>query len=147
VTARVARALGSITLAAVLLAACGTVSPTTAMKNWTASSNLRANAAQLVLDARHALATLDQPRSTVAQLHTVCAVLNLETLQANSALPTPDAQTTSLLAGAYNDLGAGANACYRSAASEARRQTARTYLRRAGALLSEALARVATLGA
>ena len=131
--------------ASLALSACGSQSAGTALTNWAKSSNLSSNAAQLVSDARHALSALGDPRTTAAQLHTVCAVLDLETLQANAALPTPDAQTTALLSAAYTDLGDGANECYLAAHSTAKRVRASAYLRRAGAELSEAQARVSAL--
>ena len=133
--------------ASLVLAACGSVSASTAMANWTKSSNLTSNSAQLALDARHVLIALSDVHSTAAQLHTVCAVLDLETLQANSALPTPDTQTTSLLSAAYTDLGDGANECYAAAGSALKRAKAAAFLHRAGAELSEAQARVTALGA
>ena len=129
------------------LSACGSVSASTALSTWAANSNLSSNSAQLVLDARHALSALGDTRSTAAELHTVCAVLDLETLQANAALPAPDAQTTSLLSAAYTDLGDGANVCYQAAHSSSKRRRAIDYLRRAGAELAEAQARVSALRA
>ena len=145
---RLASALGGLVVAAssLALSACGTVSASTALSTWAQNSNLSSNSAQLVLDARHALSALGDTRSTAAELHTVCAVLDLETLQANAALPAPDAQTTSLLSAAYTDLGDGANVCYRAAHSSSKRRRAIDYLRRAGAELAEAQARVGTLG-
>lgn len=133
--------------ASLALSACGTQSAGTALTKWATSSNLATNATQLVSDARHALAALSDPRTTATQLHTVCAVLDLETLQANAALPTPDAQTTALLSAAYTDLGDGANECYQAAHSTSKRARASAYLRRAGAELSEAQARVSALRA
>lgn len=131
--------------ASLALAACGSVSAGTALTEWAKSSNLTINSAQLVLDARKVLVELDDAHSSAAQLHTVCAVLDLEALQANAALPTPDDQTTTLLSGAYTNLGDGANVCYHAAASPARRDRAAAFLRRAGAQLSEAQARVSAL--
>ena len=144
---RLARALGAVLVvgSSLALSACGSVSASTALSTWAANSNLSSNSAQLVRDARHALSALGDARSTAAQLHTVCAVLDLETLQANAALPTPDAQTTSLLSAAYTDLGDGANVCYQAAHSSSKRRRAIAYLRRAGAELAEAQARVGTL--
>jgi hypothetical protein len=135
-------ALASASLA---LAACGSVSAGAALKSWSTSSNLTTNSAQLVLDARHVLSALDDVHSTPAQLHTVCAVLDLETLQANSALPAPDNQTTTLLSAAYTDLGDGANECYIAGASPLKRAKAAAFLKRGGAELSEAQARVTAL--
>lgn len=133
--------------ASLALAACGSVSASTALANWVKSSNLTSNSAQLTLDARHVLSALSDVRSTSAQLHTVCAVLDLETLQANSSLPAPDNQTTTLLSAAYTDLGDGANECYIAAGSPIKRTKAAAFLHRAGAELSEAKARVAALSA
>ncbi|MBW4030095.1 MAG: hypothetical protein HIU57_05370 [Acidobacteria bacterium] len=127
------------------LSACGTQSAGTALTNWAKSSNLTTNSAQLVSVARHALLALKDPRTTAAQLHTVCAVLDVEALQAYAALPTPDAQTTQLLTAVYTDLGDGANECYLAAHSTSKRDRASAYLRRAGAELSEAQARVSAL--
>jgi hypothetical protein len=134
-----------LTVASFTLAACGSISASTAMSNWTKSSSFSSAVAQLTLDARHALSELDVVSATPAQLHTVCAVLDLETLQANSALPTPDDQTTALISKAYTDLGDGANECYVASGSFAKRDRAIAYIRRAGAELSEAQARVEAL--
>lgn len=146
---RVARTRITVLLvgASLALSACGTQSAGHALSDWATSSNLSANSAQLVRDARHALSALADPHTTAAQLHTVCAVLDLESLQAYAALPTPDPQTTALLSSAYTDLGDGANECYGAARSTSKRARAATFLRRAGAELSEAHARVNALRA
>jgi hypothetical protein len=135
----------SLVAASLALAACGSESPSAALRNWAANANLTRNSAQLTLDARHVLSALNDVHSTGAQLRTVCGVLDLETLQANSALPTPDAQTTSLLSTAYTDLGDGANECYVALGSVAKRDRAVAFLQRAGAKLSQAQVRVSTL--
>ena len=136
----------TLVAASLTLSACGSVSASTALQNWTRGANLTHNVAQLSLDARHVLSALGDASATAAQLHTVCAVLDLETLQANSALPTPDTQTTTLLSLAYTDLGDGANLCYVAARSSAKRAAAARYLHRAGAEFSEARARLSALG-
>ena len=141
------RRLVAITVASLALGACGTQSATSALTDWTTSSNLAGALSQLTLDARHVLSALEDPASSGVQLHTVCAVLYLETLQANSSLPTPDAQTTALLSGAYTDLGAAANQCYVAGASPSKRRRAMGYLHAAGAKLSEAQARVSAVTA
>ena len=137
----------SLVVASLSLSACGSESANTALKKWTTSANLTANDAQLTLDARHALTALEDTLTTATQLHTVCAVLDYETLQAYASLPSPDNQTTQLLTIAYTDLGDGANECYVAAESAAKRAAAAAYLHRAGAALSEAQARLNALGA
>jgi hypothetical protein len=143
----VIRRLVGIALASLALAACGSVSPGTALSRWSTSSALPSAFSQLTLDARHALIALDTPNMSSAQLHTVCAVLDFETLQANASLPTPDVQTTNLLSSAYTDLGSGANECYGAGQSIVKRTRAVDYLRRADAELAEARARVAAITA
>ncbi|HEY5120978.1 MAG TPA: hypothetical protein VII84_05340, partial [Acidimicrobiales bacterium] len=134
--------LTSLVAASLSLSACGSVSASTALANWATSANLKNNIAQLSADARHVLTTLADTRATAGQLHTVCAVLDLETLQANAALPTPDSQMTQLLSDAYTSLGDGANECYVAAHSSAKRAAAAAYLHRAGAAFSEVQARL-----
>jgi hypothetical protein len=145
VNVRAVGLVGALVLSALVLSACGTQSPSAAMRKWSTSSNLPSAITQLTSDARHALSALDDPRITTKQLHTVCAVLDFETLQANASLPTPDTQTTTLLSAAYTDLGDGANVCYAAASSARNRGRATAYLHRAGAELAEARARVDSL--
>ncbi len=133
--------------ASVSLSACGSQIASSALKKWVSSANLVRNDAQLVSDARAALAVLGDAHSTAAQLHTVCAVLDFESLQAYASLPSPDEQTTQLLTSAYTALGDGANACFEAAHSPAKRAAAVDYLHRGGAAFSEARARLSALGA
>jgi type II secretory pathway component PulJ len=133
-------------VASLSLSACGAVSASTALKDWTTSANLTRNDAQLSSDARHVLVALKDAHTTAAQLHTVCAVLDYETLQAYASLPSPDDQTTQLLTTAYTDLGDGANECYGAAHSSAKLVRAAAYLHRAGAAFSEVQARLSVLG-
>ncbi len=139
------RIVGILVLGSLTLAACGTVSASTALGRWTKSSDLTSAVAQLTSDARHALTELELTSASTKELHTVCSVLDFETLQANASLPTPDTQTTNLLSAAYTDLGSGANECYAAGPSPSKRRLAITYLRRAGAELAEAEARVGTV--
>ncbi len=136
------RRLGLVVLASLALAACGSISASTALSRWSKNSDLPSTISSLTLDARHALTVLERAHSTALQLHTVCAVLDLETVQANAALPTPDTQTTNLLSAGYTDLGSGANECYVSQGSPAKQAKAENYLHHAGSELAEAQARV-----
>lgn len=137
--------LGVLVLGSLVLAACGTVSASTALGRWVTSSNLPGALAQLKLDARHAVTELTAKSSSTKLSHTVCSVLYVETSQANAALPTPDTQTTKLLSAAYTDLGSGANECYAAGSSPTKRAVAIGYLRRAGAEMAEAQARVSAI--
>jgi hypothetical protein len=143
----VIKVVGVVLVAGLVLSACGSVSVTAAMSKWVSQSGYVANNHTILNDARHSANALRHAAMTTLDLHTVCAVLYLETEQANSALPTPDRQTTTLLGRAYNNLGAGANVCYDAANNEAKRARALQYLTLGVAELSEASARVASVTA
>lgn len=115
------------------------------MATWSSQSSFATAVTSLVGDARHAAVALATPSSTGDDLHTVCGVLELESEQANASLPTPDSQTTNLLAKAYNSLGDGASECYHAAGNRAKQATALRYLSAGVAALYEAKARVAIL--
>jgi hypothetical protein len=115
------------------------------MAKWASQSSYVANNHTLLNDARHSASALRNASMTNLDLHTVCAVLYLESEEANAALPTPDQQTTTILGKAYNNLGAGANVCYDAANNTAQRTRALRYLTAGVADLSEASARIASI--
>jgi hypothetical protein len=117
------------------------------MTNWATQNGFGANVKSLTNDAKHAAIALRDSSTSAASLHTVCAVLDLETQQENAALPTPDSQATTLLSKAFNTLGAGAVECYGASSNEARRTRALGSLSNGAALLAEASARVAAASA
>ncbi|MEO9180581.1 MAG: hypothetical protein ABI298_02905 [Acidimicrobiales bacterium] len=127
-----------------VLAACGTISPAKAMQSWVAQSNFETNVKVVISDARHSARALSNPATDANDLHTVCAVLNLDDTKLNASLPTPDDQASALLARAYGDIGAGANECYELRASQSGRARSLANLRKGVALLSEGTARVAS---
>jgi len=143
----VIRRLAALLVAGVLFSACGTVSASSALRTWVHQSSFHSAVTSLRSDAVHSASVLRDSATTANQLHTVCAVLDFETLQANAALPTPDDQATSLLSKAYNNFGAGANECYHAGANARRRATAIASLEIAVGALSEATARVASASA
>jgi len=131
--------------AGLVLSACGSISASQAMTNWATQSGFVANAKSLTTDAKHSALALRDPSTSSASLRTVCAVLDLETEQANAALPTPDSQSTNLLSKALNTLGAGAVECYGASSNVAKRARALRSLSSGAAYLAEAAARVATV--
>jgi hypothetical protein len=137
----VSRLLVALLVAGVLLSACGTTSPSNAMKKWISQSAYRANLSTITGDVRKAAKELHKSDATSNDLHTICAVVILDANQANASLPTPDSQATALLAKAYDDIGAGGNKCY-VAVSAGARTSALTWLSRGMAALSEGTARV-----
>ncbi len=141
------RGLGVLLVAGVLLGACGSISASSAMSSWVTQSGYAANNHQLEEDAAHAATALEDADSSSAELRTVCAVLDLESEQANSSLPTPDNQTTNLLGRAYDTLGAAANRCYDAGANAALRTKALASLSRGAADLAEASARIESVTA
>ena len=142
---RRAGALLLAVVAAVSLSGCGTQSPQQAMRHWLSQSRFATNERQLRSDAHHAAVALRRATESVAQLHTVCAVLLVETEAANASLPTPDAELNSVLAGAFNALGDGANECYRAGASSVKRERALRYLEDGVGGLAEGLTRAAVV--
>ena len=139
------RRLLGLLAAGALLSSCGSQSASSALSSWVALSNFHDSVSVLTSDARHAVNVLKNSSATSNQLHTVCAVLLVDAESANASLPSPDDQATLLLSRAYDKLGAGANECYVAASSTPTRTRALRALEAAGALLSEATARVGAI--
>lgn len=112
------------------------------MQNWINQSAFRQNLPVLLRDVRDSATQLRRSGLAGNNLHTVCAVLDVDTESANASLPTPDTQATNLLSKAYNDFGAGANKCYDANSSASARIAALAWLSRGVAVLSEATARI-----
>lgn len=132
----------ALLLAGLVLGACGTTSLASAMRSWVAQSSFRTSVPILISDAHHAASALRSSTSSSNDLHTVCAVLLVETEQANASLLTPDHQASSLLSRAYTNFGAGAHECYGAGASAPQRTKALASLATGMAALSEATARI-----
>ena len=136
------RRLAALLVAGLLVSACGTVSAASALRTWVTQSSFHSAVGSLRSDAVHSATALRDAGASSKELHTVCGVLDFETLQANAALPTPDDQATNLLAKAYNNFGAGANECYHAANSASLRAKSIASLELAVSALSEATARI-----
>ncbi|MHB1087541.1 MAG: hypothetical protein ACYC19_02115 [Acidimicrobiales bacterium] len=136
------RRLGVLALAGVLLSACGTVSAVSAMRTWVDQSNFHVSMKTLSTDVRHSVSALRDGSTSSASLHTVCAVLLVDSESANASLPTPDDQSTTLLSRAYTNLGAGANQCYKAGADPSARALAIASLAKGLGDLAEATVRV-----
>jgi hypothetical protein len=143
----VIRFLGLLLIAGVLLSACGSVSASTAMSNWTSKSSFSATSLTLRVDAAHSTKALNDPTETALVLHTVCSVMGVDVLSANNDLPTPDSQATTLLSKAYGNLGAGALECYRASTTVALREKALSLISLGASQLAEGRARVASVKA
>ncbi len=136
------RRLTALLLAGLILSACGAESSVTAMRTWVTQSSFRSSLVVLSSDAHNSAKALEIASMSSANLHTVCAVLLVDTESANASLPTPDGQSTTLLSSAYTNLGAAANECYNAAASPAKRAQALFSMSKGLAALSEAAARI-----
>jgi hypothetical protein len=130
----------ALVFAGLSLGACGSLSGSSALAQWSHQSNFEQSVGILLGDARHAASAL-RANATANELHTVCAVLLVDVQSANAALPTPDSQTSQLLSRAYTNLGAGANRCY-VANSPALRARALADLSAGAGQIVEARARV-----
>lgn len=133
-------------VAGLLLCACGTESEAKAMAGWVTQSSFHANTSTLVGDVRHSATALEDSTTSTHELHLVCGVLVTDTEAANAALPTPDAQSTTLLSRAYTDIGGGANTCFDAGASTKLRTKALRYLQKGLGELNEAVVRVDVAG-
>jgi hypothetical protein len=138
----VTRRLAAFVVGALLLSACGAQSPAQAMRSWVTQSAFVTAVHTMRSDARQAARQLRDASAAPNTLHTVCAVLSVDALSANSSLPTPDDQATVLLGRAYGAFGTAAQLCYRAAGSAVTRRRAIAELERAVATLAEARARV-----
>jgi hypothetical protein len=140
----VIRRLVALLVAGLVLSACGSISAATALRSWVSQSGFTSTASALRTDAVHSATALRDAHSSSNDLHTVCAVMLVDTESANASLPTPDSQATTLLSRAYTNFGAGANQCYRAAANSRQRAVAIASLESAIGALSEATARIAS---
>jgi hypothetical protein len=131
-------------VAGLLLCACGTVSEATAMTGWVAHSSFTANAKSLFDDVKSSAKDLHNTNLSSNDFHTVCQVLYSDDGAMQAALPTPDAQATSLLNKAYQEFATAAHQCYNAQSSVESRSKALTTLAKGAAVFSEARARVAT---
>jgi hypothetical protein len=138
----VSKLVVALLLSGLALGACGTVSLASAMQTWITQSQFRQNLPTLTADVRSSATQLRRSGPLGNNLHTVCAVLVVDTESANASLPTPDGQATKLLSTAYDDFGAGANRCYNANASAGARAAALRWLTKGMAALSEGTARV-----
>ena len=136
------RLVVTLGLAGVVLAACGTTTLASATGTWVRQSDFPGAVSSLHGDVRRATAALERPESTAQDLHTVCGVLEFELEEANASLPTPDDQSTTLLAAAYGELGVGASHCYHAAGDVPVRDEALAALSRGTAELAEGVIRV-----
>ncbi len=140
--AKVLRSIAILAACVAVLGAWGTQSEKAAMKSWVSESAYVANNKTLINDAKHSATALRTKSAPTSELHTVCAVMLVESEEANSALPTPDHLASSLLAKAYGNLGAGANVCYKAGTSSTKRRRAISDLSLGVAQLAEASARI-----
>jgi hypothetical protein len=139
----VIRRVATLLAAGVLLAACGSISPSRAMSGWVKQSGFARNAQSLYQDVRTSAKDLRDYSLTSNDLHTFCEVLFVDDGSMQSSLPTPDRQATALLNHAYRDFATAAVECYSAIPVPGDRAKALAGLSTGAALLSEARARVA----
>ncbi len=109
------RLLVAIAGASAAVASCGTQSTSTAQRveSWVGSSSLSAEIAQIRTDAAN-VAKVERIGSPGA-IRTNCAVLDLDTENANQSLPSPDQQLTGELSDAYAAEIQAAQDCFHGA--------------------------------
>ena len=82
------------------------------MAGWVKQSDFTTNARSLFGDVKNSATHLHDTSLTSNDLHSLCSVLFVDDGSMQSSLPTPDAQATSLLDGAYRDFATAAVECY-----------------------------------
>ena len=110
------------------------------MSVWVSGTSFGEDIGTLVAD--NARIPKDVPNGTGA-LHAACSTLLNDAQMANSSLPSPDTDVTTLLTNAYNDEGTAANQCYDAGATNKSllAESARNTIK-AEALYQEALQRI-----
>jgi len=139
----VIRRVATLLAAGILLAACGSISPSRAMSGWVKQSGFTSNVRSLYQDVKTSAKDLRNRSLTSNDLHTFCNVLFVDDGSMQSSLPTPDRQATALLDRAYRDFATAAVECYSAIAVTGDRAKSLAALSSGAALLSEARARVA----
>jgi hypothetical protein len=139
----VIRRVATLLAAGLLLCACGSIGPSTAMSGWVKQSGFRANATSLFHDVKNSARDLRNQSLTSNDLHTLCNVLYVDDGSMQSSLPSPDSQATALLNKAYQDFARAAVECYSAVAVPGDRAKSLAALSSGAALFSEARARVA----
>jgi hypothetical protein len=116
----------AVAVVALALAGCGraTVSEVQAVRSWMSNAAYTAGDNEIRGDVHNAETALKNATSSAVALHTVCGVLSLDDEAGYNALPTPDAQATSELSTAYNEIGEGATVCFGAAGHASQRQRA-----------------------
>jgi len=140
---RLASAL-AVALVVVLSSCSSSGSLADQMRSWVTSTGYGPSTGTLIRDAAKATQVLVE-QSGVNSAHTVCAVMLLDAESANGNLPAPDPTATTLLAKAYNALGAAANACYAAPNSPQALSNFQTFKATGLADLSEATLRIGAI--
>jgi hypothetical protein len=109
------------------------------MSVWVSGTSFGEDIGTLVAD--NARIPKDVPNGTGA-LHAACSTLLNDAQMANSSLPSPDPDVTTLLTNAYNDEGTAANQCYDAGTNKSLLAESERNSVKAEALYQEALQRI-----
>jgi predicted secreted protein len=120
----VKRSIAFIVAAGLVLGGCGTTTTKALTVKWMNEADQDKSYHSLHADISKTVQYLRASSSTQADLHTLCSVLNLEIHAANDYLPTPDTQTTDLLAKGYDTLATATTQCDEASTNPAKRAAA-----------------------
>jgi hypothetical protein len=134
--------LAALLTAGALAASCSSAGDAggTSLSSFASSTGIGGTLPMLERLLATAATTLAKPGTTANEAHTVCGVLYLSVEQANSDLPAPDATVSHLLAAAYSELGAAADACDRAVGDPAQLAAFEQHRAASLGLLTEATA-------
>ena len=101
-------------LSAFALSACSGAgssgTPSQQLHTWVAGTGLRASTTAILTDMAHVNAALGSQQPNAVQ--TTCSVMANDADAANSNLPSPNEQVSTLLSDAYSQVGIAANDCF-----------------------------------
>ena len=102
-------------IAGVVLSACSAGNTTSAkVSNWIGATGLSSDVSQIQTDAAN-VAKVESLHSVAGAIRANCAVLDIDTENANQNLPAPDAELTQELTDAYDAEIQAAQDCYHGA--------------------------------
>ncbi len=127
-------------LSALALSACAGAgssgTPPQQLHTWVAGTGLRASTTGILADMTHVNVALNSKQTNAVQ--TTCSVMANDADAANSNLPSPNQQVSTLLSNAYSQVGIAANDCFVALKSPEKLADYRAHESQARGLFAEA---------
>lgn len=101
----------ALVLASFALAGCGTISPSTATRQWVTKTGFTAAFHNIHDDVDRTVMYLRHQNRDTRELRTLCRIVSLDLHKLNDTLPSPDTQANDLLAQGLDRLSRGTARC------------------------------------